>query len=90
MDPLASAGLIKITVLFFAGLRERLHRSQVQISVPVGTQIGSLLEKITDEKEVLQWKKSLLYAINRSYVSSDTVLHEGDEAALIPPVAGGY
>lgn len=89
MDPLASVGFIKVTVLLFAGLRDRFNNSQLQISIPAGTPIGSLLEKITDEKEVLQWKKSLLYAINRSYVSPDTLVQEGDEVALIPPVAGG-
>ncbi|MYJ67599.1 MAG: MoaD/ThiS family protein [Gemmatimonadetes bacterium] len=28
-------------------------------------------------------------AVNRSYANGDTVLSEGDEVALIPPVAGG-
>ena len=31
----------------------------------------------------------LLYAINEAYVSSGTILQDGDEVALIPPVAGG-
>lgn len=28
-------------------------------------------------------------AVNRDYVDADTVLHDGDELALIPPVSGG-
>ena len=28
-------------------------------------------------------------AVNREYASADTVLHEGDEVALLPPVSGG-
>jgi len=29
------------------------------------------------------------YAINRSYVTPNTTLNDGDELALIPPVSGG-
>jgi molybdopterin converting factor small subunit len=28
-------------------------------------------------------------AVNHRYVSPETVLHEGDEVAFIPPVGGG-
>ena len=31
----------------------------------------------------------LLLAVNKAYAARDTVLQEGDEVALIPPVSGG-
>jgi len=30
-----------------------------------------------------------MVAVNHSYVPPETLLHEGDEVALIPPVSGG-
>ena len=30
-----------------------------------------------------------MIAVNESYVRPDELLHEGDELAFIPPVAGG-
>ena len=30
-----------------------------------------------------------MVAVNQTYVSPDFMLHDGDEAALIPPVSGG-
>ncbi len=31
----------------------------------------------------------LAFAVNEQYVKADTILHHGDELALIPPVSGG-
>jgi molybdopterin converting factor small subunit len=32
---------------------------------------------------------SISFAVNQEYVGRATVLHDGDEVALIPPVSGG-
>jgi molybdopterin converting factor small subunit len=32
---------------------------------------------------------SVAFAVNRTQVPPETVLHEGDELALLPPMAGG-
>ncbi|MBI4209062.1 MAG: MoaD/ThiS family protein [Deltaproteobacteria bacterium] len=81
---------MQITVYAFATLRERLNRSKIALEVPQGVSVGSLWEYLgIDSQESSRWSKQVLFAINREYVSSDTLLHEGDEVALIPPVAGG-
>lgn len=81
---------MKIDVLLFATLRERFQRPKVPMEVPDGTPVGSVLRLLFgDEEEASKMARGILFAVNRNYVSSDRVLQEGDEVALIPPVAGG-
>ncbi len=36
-----------------------------------------------------EYEKSLAVAVNREYASAETVLRDGDEVAVLPPVSGG-
>lgn len=81
---------MKIKVLLFAGLREKRGEGEVELEVPSGTPARELSERLFPEGSLSPefWHK-VRFAVNLDYVSSNTVLHEGDEVALIPPVAGG-
>ena len=81
---------MQITVYAFAILRERLNHSKIELKVPSGTRVDSLWGYLgLDPVEFSQWSHRILFAVNREYVSSSAILKEGDEVALIPPVAGG-
>jgi molybdopterin synthase catalytic subunit len=72
-----------VRVRLFAGLRERAGWSErefegVERVADVWPALG-----LGDEPE------GLLYAVNLEYAGKDTVLSDGDEVALIPPVSGG-
>ena len=45
----------------------------------------TLFEKFPDLKKL----KSLSFALNNAYATSDTIVCDKDEIALIPPVSGG-
>lgn len=81
---------INVHVLLFAGLRERLRREEIVLVLPEGTPAKKVLKILfQDSEEVRRMERSLLFAVNESYVRPDCELKEGDELALIPPVAGG-
>lgn len=84
------ASLIKTRVLFFGGLKDLFHCHEMDFQVPAGTcvkQAWRLLFKEGPQAERLA--RSVLFAVNQTYAEPETELKEGDELALIPPVAGG-
>jgi molybdopterin synthase catalytic subunit len=74
---------VRVTVRLFAGLRERAGTGRLEIEgvERAGDVWGKL--GLGDEPG------GLLVAVNREYVGPETLLEDGDEVALIPPVSGG-
>jgi len=77
---------MRIRVLLFAGLREKTGTGEMILELPDGCRLSDLQGRLGLEKQT--WSP-LAFAVNQSYVPSDTPLKDGDEVALIPPVAGG-
>ena len=77
---------MKVHVLLFAAIREKLGKSELVVELPASSPVSSLQEKLGIEKPT--WS-SLAFAVNETYVPATTQLKDGDEVALIPPVAGG-
>lgn len=81
---------MKTKILLFAGLRERFRSSEMELEWPEGTQAQEVFHLLCRNKEeAQQFIRCTLFAINMNYVSPEAPLKEGDELALIPPVAGG-
>jgi len=81
---------MKIRVLLFAVLREKMQRDQVVCEVKEGETVLTLARKVLGSiLGDLPWQASLLFAVNHEFAPRDYILKEGDEVALIPPVAGG-
>ncbi|HUO58503.1 MAG TPA: MoaD/ThiS family protein [bacterium] len=79
---------MKVKVLLFAGLREKAGRGEMELEVEPGATARDLPGKIFGAV-MAEPPKSLRYAVNLDYVAGDGELKDGDEVALIPPVAGG-
>lgn len=81
---------MKIHVLFFAQLKDRLGTGEREIKVEEGVTAGELAQQFM-RKMVLENSESLpiRYAVNEAFVSGDEPLKDQDRLALIPPVAGG-
>jgi molybdopterin synthase catalytic subunit len=79
-----------IQIRLFAVLREKAGRADLVLDLPPGS-------SVTDAASALQQKIPAIgavldraaFAVNQSYVDRGTVLKDGDELALIPPVSGG-
>jgi molybdopterin converting factor subunit 1 len=79
---------MKVNVRFFAGPREQLGVSEVVQELPSGATVQTLVDALCGAYPDLSTFRCK-YAVNSSYVSLETGLHDGDEVACIPPVGGG-
>lgn len=76
---------MEVVVRLFAGLRERAGTGERRLELPEGASVKDVWAAL----ELGEQPAGLLYAVNRAYAPADTVLSDGDEVALIPPVSGG-
>ena len=76
---------MRVTVRFFAGLRERAVTGRRELDLPDGATVSDVWPALDLGPE----PPGLLYAVNRAYAEREALLAEGDEVALIPPVSGG-
>lgn len=81
---------MRITIKYFAIIRETLGRGEETRDVPESTTAGDLLDQIgADAPNVARMLPALMIMVNQEYATRGQVLQDGDELALIPPVSGG-
>jgi molybdopterin converting factor subunit 1 len=81
---------MKVKIRFFAAPREALQRGEVEQELPSGATVAELVQALVQSYPVLApYMGRAKVAINQKYAAPDTVLHEGDEVACLPPVGGG-
>jgi len=81
---------MRITIRFFALLRDKAGVAEWALDVPSGATVSKAIELLTAKfPAIAPALPRTAFAINMSKVNSDTVLNEGDELALLPPVSGG-
>ena len=79
-----------IHVKLFAILKDFAKSSELSLQVPEGSTVGRAKEALlVVEPELRPWIARCAVAVNRAYMANETVLRDGDELALIPPVSGG-
>ncbi len=79
---------MKITVKFFASVREVIGTRSEVIEVPDNISVADLWQRYMEKYPRLA-KLGLAYAVNHEYSGLQRVLKDGDEVAFIPPVSGG-
>jgi molybdopterin converting factor subunit 1 len=81
---------MRIRVRLFAILRERAGWRERELELPSDSSIEDAWQAMVDLSPALgPSRESVRFARNRQYAASDERLADGDELALIPPVAGG-
>lgn len=85
---------MRVAVLYFGILKDLVAAERDALELPEGETVGGLVSRLREsaskQGEGLAgiWS-SLAVAVNREYAPAETVLREGDEVALLPPVSGG-
>ncbi len=81
---------MRVRLLFFAVLRDVTGKSEDEVELPEGTRAADVWNRLRQKhRELADYERPPVTAINETYVAADQLLHEGDEVAFIPPVAGG-
>jgi molybdopterin converting factor subunit 1 len=81
---------MRIRVLLFALYRDLAGVHETSVDVSDGADaFGALAELRGRDDRFAALPERPAIAINREYADLHTLLREGDELALIPPVAGG-
>ena len=81
---------MKIHIRYFAVLRERLKCSNESIELGAHATVAAALEQLTQQHPPIAALTGVLRtAVNQDFVGPEHELCDGDELALIPPVAGG-
>jgi molybdopterin synthase catalytic subunit len=81
---------MQITVLYFAVTRERAGRERETVTLDEGADVAAARVAIARLHPALApLLPAVGTAVNRAMVAEAHALHDGDELALIPPVAGG-
>jgi molybdopterin converting factor small subunit len=87
---------VRVEVLYFGVLREVFGAEKTTVALEDGADVGALLSVLrgvssnqaaADSPGKL-WT-TLAVAVNREYAGLGTMLNDGDEVALLPPVSGG-
>lgn len=78
-----------VTLLFFASYADALGVSSLDMELPRESTVAELLTAIRTRQGAELLPPRPLVAVNEAYAGLDTVVRDGDEIALIPPVAGG-
>lgn len=81
---------ITVTVKLFAAYQEAYKVPELVLELPSETPVAAVLENLTAQHpELNQWRSLTRFGVNLSFVAPDTLLKDGDEVVLIPPVSGG-
>jgi molybdopterin synthase catalytic subunit len=79
-----------IRVRLFARLREQAGTDSVDLEVPPGSTVADVHAALLDRFPGLEPDRRVIRpAVNQDYAGWDSLVREGDEIALIPPVSGG-
>jgi molybdopterin synthase catalytic subunit len=81
---------VKIHVLYFAVFRERLGRDEEDIEIADGATVATAIDVLgAAHADIAKLRGRFRVAVNHDFAEENQVLRDGDEVALIPPVAGG-
>jgi MoaE-MoaD fusion protein len=81
---------MKISLRFFALMRERIGTGEREVDFPGGSHVGDVVAWAEEQfAEIAPLFRSSMVMRNQEYADPTDALHDGDEIAFIPPVSGG-
>ena len=81
---------MQITVKLFALMREKAGTDTIPLDVPAGAAVTQALATLVCQYPTLEpYMANTRFSLHMDFVDPETILAEGDELVLIPPVSGG-
>ena len=81
-----------ITLKYFASLRDIAEKEEDSLDIENPITIDQLSDIISNTMpkmgEIIREKKVMI-SVNEEMASADTIIHDGDEVAFLPPFSGG-
>jgi len=78
-----------VTVLLFASYAEALGASSLAVELGGDATVADVVAKVRARPGADRLPRTTLVAVNQEYADAAFPVRDGDEVALIPPVAGG-
>ena len=79
-----------LVVRFFALYRERAGCRTTGVELPQGSTVADLTDEVRRRFPLLAPPEvQIVVAVNADYAEPETILRQGDDVCLIPPVSGG-
>ena len=80
----------RVTVLYFASVRDRLGRERDVVELPARTTDRAVLEALARLRpEAADLLAACRLAVDHAFAAGAVELSEASEVAVIPPVSGG-
>lgn len=85
---------VRVRVLYFASVREKVGRDAEEIELPAGVETlaalrAHLMSRGGAWAEALAGERALRAAVNQEMAAPAAPVRPGDEVAFFPPVTGG-
>ena len=81
-----------ITLKYFASLRDIAEKEEDSLDIenPITIdQLSDIISKTTPKMGAIIREKKVMISVNQEMASADTIIHDGDEVAFLPPFSGG-
>lgn len=87
---MSNSSQVSVRVLFFGAARDAVGSNQIEITLDAPVTVASASRSLVEKYAGLErFGRSLLFAVNQEYATPETVIGEGAEVAVFPPVSGG-
>lgn len=81
---------MRVRVLLFGQLKDIVGRQEDLLDLEPGVRLAAVTAHYAERYPEFQGlSNSIACAVNQEYAQGTTVLKEGDEVGLLPPVSGG-
>jgi molybdopterin converting factor small subunit len=86
---MVATGSTRVRILLFASYAERLGLERLEAALPPDATVADALDYLRALPGGAELPTRPLCARNLAHVSTDARLADGDELAVLPPLAGG-
>jgi molybdopterin converting factor subunit 1 len=81
-----------IDIIYFASLKTIVGKDRDSLDLGPETtvrQLAEVISKTSPQMGEMIREKKVMISVNQDMADSETIIHDGDEVAFLPPFSGG-